>query len=263
MRAHDHLQEIQRRVLEWQKSDANYSVTPDYNRGTRRYRVWVEINDRTALDPLPVLIGDYLHNVRSGLDHLALELAEAHTPTLNQKIIQDSEFPILGDEDGQGNPGKGAALFRKAAHKLAAVDPGAKATIERLQPYQRGAQFRSDVLWQLYDLARIDRHRLLHVTVAANVGVALDPNDHRNLRGFAPGGFDIAGADLEHRTKVFETIAVPINPKADVYVNVQPVIKVVFGRETPNVGGQPVIQPLGQIYEYVVNDVVLPLAKYL
>src|SRR5579862_235750 len=98
-RAHDHLKEIEEAINGWLDSD-NYVTVHEYDRGTQRYRIYVDTKSMmNVLDPVPLLIGDYLHNLRSGLDHLALELAASHTTPLTDKLIEDSEFPIFGDED--------------------------------------------------------------------------------------------------------------------------------------------------------------------
>lgn len=267
-RAHDHLEEIQAIALRWLDAD-NYIRVHEYDRSTRRYRIYVEgVEALGDLDPLPLIVGDFLHNVRSGLDHLALELAEGHSPSLSDELAQHSEFPIFGDEDRQGNPGKGKAMFRNASRKIDGVSPPAKTAIELLQPYQRGKDFRLDPLWVLYDLARIDRHRLLHLAVVANTGVGLKVGPiakHENLAGIAPGVIFSGGGELnaKQRTKVFECVVVPINPKADVYMDVDPVPDVTFAPDTPTSGGESVVKTLNGVYDYVINAVVLPLSRYL
>ena len=62
-----------------------------------------------------ILVGDCVFNLRSALDHLALGLAQAHTPGMTEKQVASSEFLIFGDA---------AELVGKQAHINAGEDGG-------------------------------------------------------------------------------------------------------------------------------------------
>lgn len=100
---------------------------------------------------LALVIGDYLHNLRSALDHLAWQLviASGNTPTPR------TEFPIYKD----------ASVYQQRVGRVV-IQPGVTAPIgadvESLQPYHRGDDALNHPLWVLHDLSNIDKHRTLH-----------------------------------------------------------------------------------------------------
>lgn len=54
----------------------------------------------------------------------------------------------------------------------------------------------------------------------------------------------------------------PINPKERVYVDLKPKLDITFAQDTPT-PGEPVPAVLGTIYNYVINDVLKPLERFL
>jgi hypothetical protein len=164
-------------------------------------------------DPMSLLIGDCVHNLRSALDNLAFALAEAHTKPLPQNLAETSEFPIIGDEDRKGNTGVGPRLYGDVVkRKLGGVDPQAEATIESLQPYKRGNKYRSDPLWVIHDLDRIDKHRFPHLAALFARGFTIDPNKSRNVV-MPPGVIESYGGLAEGRTKIARLPLAPANPR--------------------------------------------------
>ena len=103
---------------------------------------------------ISVSLGDALQDLKSALDHAVYELARLSQATPRQ--LEDSEFLITEDASWY-------ATNRK--RRLGGVGPGALAFIDGLQPYlgvddahpHRGA------LRSIHQLARIDRHRHIHV----------------------------------------------------------------------------------------------------
>jgi hypothetical protein len=112
---------------------------------------------QSIMGPLPVmpeelalLAGDTIHNLRTALDHVAVELVrDAGFPT---KMIY---FPIS-----------------ETAEKYKAESPGktknmpvaAKKVIDQMAPYGGG----NDGLWALHSLDLTDKHRLL-ITIQTNI----------------------------------------------------------------------------------------------
>jgi hypothetical protein len=229
------------------------------------YVVWVTTKQLDG-SGLAVEIGDCLYNLRSALDHLAYELAIAFTgEPLPKEIAENSEFPIFGDEDPKGVGGKGPALFRAAARKIAGVDPAAQAVIESLQPYQLGLDFRTHELWRLHELARVDRHRLLHLSTVQLDGMLWNPASHLNVAtiGGGEGIYSHAG-EIEpgQRTEVARIPATPTNPKERMYMDIKPALDVVFAADNP-AAGESVSAVLGGIYNYVINDVLAALGRFV
>jgi hypothetical protein len=215
-------------------------------------------------DPLSVLIGDALHNLRSSLDILAYALASAYTKPLTEQTAQDSEFPIFGDEDRKGNAGVGAALFGNASRKIAGWHPSAQAAVERLQPYQRGQDFRTDPLWILHELDRFSKHRLLHPVVAGFNGAVWDLSKTTNVGAIGPGFFSPVKGTVKTDTPIARIAGVhPIDPNADVHIELRPALDVAFSEAAPAAAEEQVVATLGGIYNYIVESVLPVLTPYL
>lgn len=96
-----------------------------------------------------LVVGDFAHNLRSALDHLAWQLALLTT----DKPKSSTEFPIFNDsskfKDSHGG----------AQRKMKDILTSAHSVIESLQPYNRGNWSEVEHLWWLHELDRIDKHR--------------------------------------------------------------------------------------------------------
>jgi len=99
---------------------------------------------------LGVILGDAVHNMRSGLDHLAFQLALIDYPTLTPDEERRIEFPIYKDIrefNSRGLP------------RIQKVPSRAQDEIEALQPYHRGHDADAHLLWLLHVADIIDKHR--------------------------------------------------------------------------------------------------------
>ncbi len=105
-------------------------------------------------DPTPplhlgVVVGDFLHNLRCGLDHLIwqLVLLNGGTPT------KTHQFPICDTED---------EFRRKAKQQLRGLTPSQVNTVASFQPYRLGDEAKMHSLAALRDLSNIDKHQFVH-----------------------------------------------------------------------------------------------------
>ena len=139
IRAQAHLSDL-RRLLDayrTQAADALYVVSmaedgrPEYRRGDLPV-VPVEI---------ALALGDFLQAGRASLDHAVYAISTAIEPGYVEKPC----FPIALDEKG---------YRRAAAAALKFVPDAVCAVVEQYQPVGM-----DEPLWQLHNLARIDRHR--------------------------------------------------------------------------------------------------------
>jgi hypothetical protein len=271
-RAFEHVSRLDAEVKGWLNGN-HHSVRPegDPKTGTR----WLATAEKPPRYPIGVLIGDFLHNLRSSLDLLAYSLASAYTSPLPGDLAETSEFPIFGDEDRSGTLGVGHGHFhkvRKNGHpapgsglsKIRGWHPNAQAIIEGLQPYKRGNAYRSDPLWVLHDLARINRHRLLHTTVASFSGIGIDLGRSINVGTVFPGTIRSLGGTVETDTPIAEFPPIgPVNPSQPMHVEIQPRLDVAFAQETPGVEEESVVETLYGLYTYVRGDVISALTPYL
>jgi hypothetical protein len=110
----------------------------------------------TAEIPIDVALiaGDALHNMRSALDHLTMQLhlAGKFRPTID---VDKIEFPFWKDS------AKYKAGFDGV---IKGSVKGVKDAIDALKPYPGG----NDDLWAIYHLDIIDKHRLLLAAACRN-----------------------------------------------------------------------------------------------
>ncbi len=235
--------------------------------------------DPPARDPFSLLVGDCLQCLRTALDQLAFELATAFTVPLPDEIEKASEFPIFGDEKGDGSarfnrtrskgPKAGLPAPGSGLAKTEGMDPQAQSIIEGLQPYHRGQAYTTDPLWRIHELNRIDKHRLLHSTATnqSGTGVRVPSVWGRAFQaGMTPSGvIEAKSGEIHGRTEVAGwpwpvEVPLPANP-AD--IGWGPTLQLTFEKSVPLVGGQAVIPTLGALYNYVVTDVLTPLVGFL
>jgi hypothetical protein len=206
-----------------------------------------------------LLVGDCLQCFRTALDHLAFELASISGIPFTDDLQTASEFPIFGSGNG--------GLPKRAARKIEAIDPAARSIIEGLQPNHRGKAFGEDPLWRLHELNRLDKHRLLHVIAAVSEGMTWTPSEAVNIAEMkGPGYITPLDASLdEGRVQVarWTLQPIPIVPGREMRVNFFPTIHVRFDSATPLVGGAAVLGILGEVRDYIVSEVLPPLAFFL
>lgn len=108
------------------------------------------------IDPsLPLMIGDCVHNLRSGLDHLVYQLAVLnHTPV---SAAEKTAFPICLTKGGKSGFDERVRRFEKF------ISDAALAEIEKSQPYKAYDVPDESDIWILHQLDIIDKHRLLLV----------------------------------------------------------------------------------------------------
>lgn len=248
-RAEEHLQAIDQIVHRFGESDFYESF------GDKDYKGRLVARVRNVQPPPPELsirIGECAYNFRSALDQLAYALAEAHTEPLTAKLASSSAFPIY--PTGPRFGGHGA---RPARDKIEGMSRGARAAIERLQPFHRRKNPRLASLWRLEELSNIDKHRKIHVTSA--VGVR--------------SRFTVAGTGLKSLTGIMPVFCT-LQEKAivgrfwgefdfeqDVDVETEIVPELVFdwASEAKALRGRSVVLTLREIGDCIVFDVLASL----
>lgn len=102
-----------------------------------------------------ILVGDFIHNLRSALDHLVWQLVIHETG--NPPTAFDTQFPIFQTEAGYNTRGEPV--------RLKGVGAKAKVLIKTLQPFHTGEGTNSP-LWHLHELCNFDKHRRICLTGA-------------------------------------------------------------------------------------------------
>ncbi len=262
-RARGHLEDLNTRNENFFKKDHYTAITEeDPEGGPNSFQVRV-IADPPDKD-FPVTAGDVLHNLRGTLDHLVYTMAvKAAAPKpISQDIAQNSEFPIIGDINAKGRAGSGSRMFKVArAVKLQGIPPKAQTIIEGLQPYTRGNDFKTHPLWALHELSNIDKHRTLLVGTMSNAAAMLLPDQSFNytfIRDITP----IYGVLLEPEAVIVRYAAVPTDPSQKMQVKFDPILHIVFNCRS-SVDGENTLGVLFKIAEFVENQVIPPLKKFL
>jgi hypothetical protein len=177
---------------------------------------------------IPMLFGDFVCCLRSGLDQLAWSLAHLDpSRSFSNSEERQISFPIFTNADTWGQR---RTLFPSAVAEV----------LDALQPYLRGDSFRDDPLWQLDKLWTLDKHRTTptsHYDVGVDFGA---PNPHefrRYIRRF-PDRLEMA-FDLAWASKV------KLKPQVSV--------EILFGE----VGNFEIkLGRIGEINDFVRNDVI-------
>lgn len=129
-----------------------------YDDPDTRDRVYgIEVTESPPIE-WGVVIGEIVHNLRSGLDHLAYAMCLSHRPC--KAPPRGTEFPIFWDEDRFDDikPGGGRYKIRGMSWEM-------QHAIRELQPYQAGNTPKAQSLWLLQEMSNIDKHRQLHLAV--------------------------------------------------------------------------------------------------
>jgi hypothetical protein len=168
-RAHEHLAAIEGEIKRFESLNP-YLVTRERDAENLRY-LWRFHLTVPVPEILPVLLGDFLFNLHSALDHLAWQLSLLTRP----KPYPLTQFPIFSERE----------RIDEAKSKVPHVSDEAWDIIESLQPYHAGdKEAFATPLWMLYELHRIDKHRTLPVVVVQArqlTGVWAASKDFRGL----------------------------------------------------------------------------------
>jgi hypothetical protein len=163
LRAEEHLIELYRRVEPFSETH-DYTITQDVEQnGEWTYRAWTQIEP----DPyLSVVLGDFLFNIRSALDHIAVSLVPA-------KHQGNTFFPIFTVDPEEAHPNDiKADVDRRRSWKNATTGMPSDALdiIRAKQPYNvevseayrsLNLQPRDHVLEVLREFQNADKHRQL------------------------------------------------------------------------------------------------------
>lgn len=159
-RAKRHTDELQASVDAIRKNHA-YRFVDEFDPKTRK------VSFQLRLDPDPtlewgVILGDFVHNVRSALDHLVYQLAALNVPepsgTAFPIFVRERRRPDV--ENDKGFFPDGRALIRK-------VPDDCKPFFECFQPYQRQDGPEYHILEVLRMLSNEDKHKVVPTTPLA------------------------------------------------------------------------------------------------
>lgn len=188
-RAKEHFADLQRQIRAFLDTNP-YRVACNVDPNTRKPTYYLASVEPTPLC-LPLIAGDVIQNLMSALDHLAYQLVCSDTAD-NPPNPNWIYFPIQDDF---------SKYEAKKRGKIQGASDATIAAIDALKPYKGG----NDLLWMLYRLNNVEKHRILLTVGSAAAGIHLGQllGSHFEsaglYRGFPP---NVAG---EARTVVRST----------------------------------------------------------
>jgi hypothetical protein len=252
-RACDHLQRLEAKSRGWLKPHP-YRVYGELDAEQRNKLIKVEVL-RNPPAELGLIIGEFLHNMRSALDNLVYDLARSHRgDPLSKNIAGGSQFPIFKDRD---------QFLGKGMDQIRGIAPAAKTIIEGLQPYHRGEKFAYHRLWMLRELSNADKHRLLHPALLMPQAMAMFAGEVKisNITwtlGPVKNGAEIARYPYFGETGVemdmnpYFTFGVGFRQGSPIPILPDDILKTMS-----------VVGVLRWIHAYIAKDVLPPLTYYL
>lgn len=234
-RALQHRSEMQELVKSYLDSDIfEISTELDY----RKRVVGRAVNVKTPGPELSVLIGDFVHSLRSFLDQAVFQIATAETQPMPQEWAKTSAFPIFNS----GPEFRGEGRSRGAAYKMRGLPASAKTRIEHLQPFHRRRAPLLWAMWQLEQLSNMDKHRQMPLTgaIPASGSVSIEFKSS----GVKAFGHQIYPGPIEERRRMMHVRTEGVLRPEDVELGFQVKPYVAFDRRSdpPAVRGWPLAE---------------------
>jgi hypothetical protein len=195
------------------------TIEDDFERGQQRIKT---VRIKEFPPSIPLIIGDAIHNLRTAFDYIVVEITGLEWIALPVGKTRDDILNLPRFE------------------KIESTRPDlAKFIIDEIQPYQRG-QF---LLWELSELDRIDKHRLILRTSnrAHRLGVEIEDQSGKRTN---------AWFTIDDNFSTTRTFRGPIKIHNEGYS----AISVSFGPETP-FKDQPVLETLDRLSELALQAI--------
>ncbi len=158
-RADEHLHTLDAEIPAFLDSNP-HTYRGHIDREARRYVVTVHIHRPPPIE-WSVIVGDFVHNLRSALDHLVWQLVivSGNAPRSGPG---GNQFPIFTYK-----PGDMRRRNNRFNKQLRGVHPSIRAAIHRIQPYRAGDAALRRPLAVLADLSNEDKHQAILPSYAA------------------------------------------------------------------------------------------------
>lgn len=152
-RAETHLKEAERIITDFMAADPySFEHSFDANQHCHTFRV----RGAAIPDSLCAVIGDCIHNLRSALDLMAIELTEVglrqKSKKMSRAIMDEAGFPICASK---------SVFEERGRAKVKHWPSVAQTLLEELEPWKDGSHPWSLTVWQIHQLDILDKHKLL------------------------------------------------------------------------------------------------------
>jgi hypothetical protein len=196
-------------------------------------------------------LGDFVHNLRSALDHLAIALVLRNKPTAN---IKQTAFPMFSKDPFRPNaPPKDQDMWKARVQGMSTQQVAA---IKALQPFNNPQPAgRIDTLTALNNLSNTDKHRgLIPIRGLAGETVQLIPRQTQGWQLHATTAAVPVGR-LEDGAVIarFKLTPLEANPSVDVDIGAQVSIGITLDEGVPP--GTVIDQVLRLLYTRVLDIV--------
>jgi len=226
-----HLDQLERELSAWIKRPPyTVSCEDNFQYGIHFCRILIDLTP----DIIPMLIGDFISNLRAALDHTAWQVAHLNPKKIfSAKERKRIQFPIYSGD---------AAQFAD----LCSLFPSTIANIfDELQANRGGNAYRDGPLWQLNKLWNMDKHR----------GIPLSYNyvvlDFPMFPGWRKCAFV---GSLDHGLEVRLPLDVACAWNSTVYLKPKVAVDVLVGEESRTFNLPR--RRLREIHNFVARDVV-------
>ena len=224
-RAEAHLKSLETAITAFLSEPVTIAIKDDVEKGLHIRRFEMKI----IPEVIPLLIGEWAYNLRSGLDQLAWQLAllSGRTPS------SQTAFPIHKDRMGE----------KRFLDATRFIPDEAVQVIQLLQPYNRGKDFDRHPLWRVNKICNLDKH----TTMAINSTLTTfdyGPGEYVDLFSKVP---------LDYGVEVI----IPLTIKDNIYVDPR-TPQLIFGRpiDEPGPAFEFTYVDITEIHHFVRDEVV-------
>jgi hypothetical protein len=224
-----------------------------YNDTDRREQVFFLRIYQTPPPILGVSTGEFIHNLRSALDHLANALplkAGAIRPAKTQ-------FPVFVRKEPDHADKSLPCFDRDAPRFIGDVTDAAMMVVQSVQPYNRPEAPQDHPLAVLHDFWNWDKHNAIPVVLAA-----LAPITYTDIDAREGGSVYLASPGPVHDCQVLAAFGISDKPEAQVKGKIDIAIEVAFGRGGPAIGAS-FLPTLFDILNFVDQQVAAPLERVI
>jgi hypothetical protein len=178
--------------------------------GTGEFVVWIEQTTPVPAD-LGLNIGEWLYHLRAALDGCIYDVAVNDTGQNPPPKAGQLQFPICTS----------AKAFTRAEQQIAPLSKSHRDWVKQVQPYQGGEKnLEKRALYWVNELARLDRHRFLHVVgayIAESKGFLVDAPTATSIKLVEEDSVQFIDGD----TDIARVSVAPFSQGDNIWVNPQ------------------------------------------
>ena len=252
-RASEHVGNLEQELRAFLDSEP-YKVEAKHDPATRKLVYYVTSAEATP-DRLSLIAGDAIQNLMSALDHLAYQIVCSDTGD-NPPNPNWIYFPIADNA---------AKYEAKKRGKMEGAHQESFDAIDALNPYKGG----NDLLWKLYRLNNIEKHRLLLTVGSQAAGINLG----QIMASHLDGAFPAEAVEQIESMNVFLNPAdkgFPLKPGFELYIgavdekpNPKQQFRFAIALSEPGIiDGKPLLETLNQLTT-LVEGIVTALGPRL